>query len=126
MNWYHIVAKDIKMTLRDRVAWLLMILLPFAVLTIAGFALSGLFSPSVPNLKLSYAFSGDSKNIEPLIHSFENIEAVHLVQVDSKEEGMKLIENSSVTALIVIPEDFNVSNINSKYQIDFLHLHRPH
>jgi ABC-2 type transport system permease protein len=118
MNWYHIVVKDLKIILLDRLAWSLMIVVPLVVLTIAGFALSG-FGSKVPDLNLAYAYSGNAENIEPLMHSFESMEAMHLLHVDSKEEGIKLIEKSSVTAMIVIPNDFKVNNINSKYIIDF-------
>ena len=119
MNWIHIAVKDLKIIMREKIAWLTMILLPLVVVTVAGFALSGLFSESVPDLKLAYSYSGNAENIEPLIHGLEEIEAIQLVQTGSKEDGMKLIEKSSVTALIVIPEDFNVGNINSEFTVEF-------
>jgi len=119
MNWIHIAVKDLKIIMREKIAWLTMILLPLVVVTVAGFALSGLFSESVPDLKLAYSYSGHAENIEPLIHGLEEIEAIQLVQTGSKEDGMKLIEKSSVTALIVIPEDFNVGNINSEFTVEF-------
>ena len=119
MNWLHIAVKDLKIISREKIAWLTMILLPLVVVTVAGFALSGLFRENVPDLKLAYSYSGNAANIEPLIHGLEEIEAIQLVQAGSKENGLELIEKSSVTALIVIPEDFDVENINSRHTVEF-------
>ena len=119
MNWLHIVIKDLKIISREKLAWLTMILLPLVVVTVAGFALSGLFSENVPDLKLAYSYSGNAANIESLIHGLEEIEAIQLVQAGSKEDGMELIEKSTATALIVIPEDFDVENINSRHTVEF-------
>jgi len=119
LNWLHIVIKDLKIISREKLAWLTMILLPLVVVTVAGFALSGLFSENVPDLKLAYSYSGNAANIESLIHGLEEIEAIQLVQAGSKEDGMELIEKSTATALIVIPEDFDVENINSRHTVEF-------
>lgn len=119
MQWYNIVVKDMKIMLRDRVAWLVMLLVPLVVLIIAGFALSGVFSSSVPELKLAYSYSGDVNNIEALMHSLESIDTIELTHVNSKEEGLELIKNSTVTALMSIPNDFTTSDLTKTYIIDF-------
>lgn len=119
MNWFHIVIKDIKCIAREKIAWITMILLPLVVLIVAGFALSGLFNSVAPEMVLAYSFQGDSNQIEPLLHGLEEINSVEIVQAESKEDGIKMIEQSKATAFIIIPDDFNVSKINNKYKIKF-------
>lgn len=119
MKWLIIVQKDLKSILREKIAWLTMILLPLTVITIAGFALSGLLNKEVPELKLAYSYSGNIENIDSLLHSLEDLKAIKLISVPSKEDGIKLVKDASVTALIIIPDNFNIGDQQNEFTIDY-------
>lgn len=119
MNWIEITIKDIRCMLREKIAWITMILLPLVVLTVAGFALSGLFQSTAPDLVLAYSYEGKPEQLEPLLHGLGEMDTITLVSAASKEDGLKMLEQSTATALMIIPDDFDVSNPDARYEIPF-------
>lgn len=107
---------------REKIAWITMILLPLVVIIVAGFALSGMFGNQEVKMTLAYCHNGDDEAVDPLLHGMMNIESLQIVKTESREAGMKMIEESNATALLVIPDDFNVNDpkneMNLKYFYD--------
>lgn len=121
MRWYEIVKKDLKIILTDKLAWILMILLPLVVLCVAGFALSGMFKEEVPDMILGYYYEGNESNIEPLLHSFEEMNQISLEKVDELKEGKRRVKDEKITALMIIPKEFHLTKENAEATIEYIY-----
>lgn len=106
VNWIYIVKKDLQTIVREKAAWITMILLPVIVIVVAGFALSGIIGGSEVKMNLVYFYDGTEDDISSLLHGLEEMQELSISRVDSLKEGIEMVEKSKATALLEIPQNF--------------------
>lgn len=121
MNWSYIVIKDLKCIMREKIAWITMILLPLAVIIVAGFALSGLFGEQKIKMTMVYYYNGNAEDVDSIFHGMSDIDNLRIVKAESEEAGIKMVEESSATALLKIPEDFNINDPKKKTELKYFY-----
>ena len=130
MNAWWIAWKDLKIQFRDVGAMLLLFLVPMIVITIASFALAGLFQAS---LKVPFVDADDSAASRQVLAEFEKVEGL-IIERTYKEDGAvspmteeyakRRIERGDRSVAIVIPAGFG-QRIRAGDQTAFIILQNP-
>jgi ABC-2 type transport system permease protein len=114
MKMWQIAWKDVRIRLRDRKGFLMMIAMPLVLTAILGAALGGVFDQernSMPQFELA-VYQGDDGEIgkrlvEDVFKSEELKQSITVKSLDSEEAVQKLVADGEAGAGIVIPKGFS-------------------
>jgi ABC-2 type transport system permease protein len=115
MNAWWIAWKDLKIQFRDLGAVLLLFLVPMVVITIASFALGGLFEGGASAVKVPFIDADDSETSRQIVADLEKVEGLILERTHqergverpmTEEHARKRIERGDRSVAIVIPPGF--------------------
>jgi ABC-type multidrug transport system permease subunit len=100
-----IIAKDLKLLLRDRVALLFLTLAPIVVMSVAGFSLASLYGAADGQTRYELPIvdedGGDlASEIE---QALKGDESLSLRRVASREEALELVRSKAAGSALVIP-----------------------
>ncbi len=107
-----ITAKDMALTLRDKVAWILMLLAPF-LLTLGLGAVTGSFSSSITGIEaipLIVINRDEGEMAASILDAFQQpglVSLFSLSMTNDLQEGLDAIKNDKTAAVIVIPQGFS-------------------
>jgi ABC-2 type transport system permease protein len=113
-SWW-IAWKDLKIQFRDIGAVLLLFLVPMVVITIASFALGGLFEGGASAIKVPFIDQDGSETSRRVTQELEQVEGLTIERTFRAREGALpmteerargLIENGDRSVAILIPPDF--------------------
>jgi ABC-2 type transport system permease protein len=130
VNGWWITWKDLKIQFRDLWAVLLLFLVPMIVITIASFALGGMFKAGA---KVPFIDADDSAASRQVVAEFEKIEGLTIertykerddVRPMTEEYARKRIERGDRSVAIVIPAGFG-EKIRAGDETVFLVLQNP-
>ena len=133
MNAWWIAWKDLKIQFRDLWAVLLLFLVPMIVITIASFALGGLFEEGAAGVKVPFIDADDSSTSRNVVAELEKVEGLILettykesgdVKSMTEEYARRRIENSDRSVAVVIPPEFG-RKIRAGEQTAFIVLQNP-
>ena len=133
MNAWWIAWKDLKIQFRDFWAVLLLFLVPMIVITIASFALGGLFEEGAAAVKVPFIDADDSSTSRNVVAELEKVEGLILettykesgdVKPMTEEYARRRIENSDRSVAVVIPREFG-RKIRAGEQTAFIVLQNP-
>ncbi len=133
MNAWWIAWKDLKIQFRDLWAVLLLFLVPMIVITIASFALGGLFEEGAAAVKVPFIDADDSMASRQVVAELEKVEGLTIERTYKKggdarpmteEYARRRIENGDRSVAIVIPPGFG-SKIRTGDQTAFIVLQNP-
>src|SRR6185295_7402407 len=101
-----IVAKDLKLLLRDRTALLFLTLAPVVVMAVAGFSLANLYGAD-PAGQTAYDLpivdEDGGELAQQIEERFRGDESVRLRRVASREEAQRLVHDKVAGSALVIP-----------------------
>ena len=133
MNAWWVAWKDLKIQFRDVGAVLLLFLVPMVVITIASFALGGLFEEGASAIKVPFIDADDSETSRQVAAELEKGEGL-IIERTYKEEGLvrpmteeyarRRIEDGDRSVAIVIPAGFG-QKIRAGDQTAFIVLQNP-
>jgi len=107
----NIALKEVKITFRDRMALLILLAMPFILMTIMGMALGGLFSkgPELSKIEVAVVNYDDGKLsedfIEEILKGDELSKLLDVIEMD-KKRAMRLVKIGDISSVIIIPSDF--------------------
>lgn len=119
MKLLNIALKDVKIVSRDKTALLILLAMPFILMTIMGMALGGLFTKGPELLKIEVAVVNydDGKLsedfIEEILKGNELSELLNVMETD-KERAMYLVRIGDISSVIIIPSDFTSQIMKNK------------
>ena len=133
MNAWWVAWKDLKIQFRDVGAVLLLFLVPMVVITIASFALGGLFEEGASAIKVPFIDADDSETSRQVAAELERVEGL-IIERTYKERGLVRpmteeyargrIEDGDRSVAIVIPPGF-AQKIRAGDQTAFIVLQNP-
>jgi ABC-2 type transport system permease protein len=111
-SWSTLIAKDLRILMRDRVALLFLVLAPIVVISVAGFSLSTFYG-GWERGETEYLFpvtdlDGSEISTE-VVASLGEAEGLRLLQVNEREARRLVAETYQAGAALVIPEGFGSS-----------------
>jgi ABC-2 type transport system permease protein len=133
MTAWWIAWKDLKIQFRDAGAVILLFLVPMVVITIASFALGGLFEEGASAIKVPFVDADRSETSREVAAELEKVEGLILESTIKEREGDKpmteeharrLIEDSHRSVAIVIPPGFG-QKMKAGGQTAFIVLQNP-
>ena len=104
-----LVAKDLRLLARDRVAILFLVLAPIVVISVAGFSLSTFYGSrggSETEFLLPVANLDDGDVADKLVASLKEASGVRLEEVGEQEARRLVAETGEAGAALVIPSGF--------------------
>jgi len=108
-----LALKDLRITLRDRSALLMMLALPLGLTMIAFFAFGGSGGDSGPEAVPVVIFNADSGSLgKELVNVYSSEELADLfipAEVFTEAEARQALEEDQAAAAVLIPEDFSSS-----------------
>lgn len=109
MNIINILMKEVKQSIRNKRAILMMVLLPIVLSTILGTALTGLFdtAKNLKDINLLYTIEGNgptSSSFNTLMEKGQKM-GITFTAVKNFKEGADCIRDAKYTAYIVVKED---------------------
>jgi len=133
MTAWWIAWKDLKIQFRDAGAVILLFLVPMVVITIASFALGGLFEEGASAIKIPFADADRSETSREVAAELEKVEGLILESKIKEREGDRpmteehargLIEDGHRSVAIVIPPGFG-RKMKAGGQTAFIVLQNP-
>jgi len=115
----NIAFKDVKIIFRDRMALLILLAMPFILMTIMGMALGGLFSkgPELSKIDVAVVNYDDGKVsedfIEEILKGDELSKLLNVKEMD-KKRAMHLVKIGDISSVIIIPSDFTSQVMKNK------------
>ncbi len=119
MKLLNIALKDVKIISRDKMALLILLAMPFILMTIMGMALGGLFSKGPELLKIEVAVvnNDDGKLSEDFVKEIlkgdELSKLLNVTEMD-KKRAMNLVKIGDISSVIIIPSDFTSQIMKNK------------
>jgi ABC-2 type transport system permease protein len=104
-----LVAKDLRLLLRDRVGLLFLLLAPVVVISVAGFSLSTFYGSragSETEFLLPVAVLDGGEVGEQLVASLEDAAGLRVERVDELEARRLVAETGQAGAALIVPEGF--------------------
>jgi ABC-2 type transport system permease protein len=106
-----IAVKDIRIIIRDRRAILVLLAMPFVIITILGLALGGMWSGNSGVSRFDIAVvdhdKGEiSKEFHDLLTS-KDMKSLFNVQTLEEAEARRLVSNGDLAAAVIIPKNFS-------------------
>ncbi|MFD2169875.1 ABC transporter permease [Tumebacillus lipolyticus] len=113
MKWWHIARKDIRIRLRDRKGFLMMIVMPLVLTAILGAALSGVFNQegnTMPEFEVA-VYRGDDGAlgkalVEDILQSDDLKKSITVKSVDSELAVQQSVQDGEAAVGLVIPTGF--------------------
>ena len=133
MTAWWIAWKDLKIQFRDAGAVILLFLVPMVVITIASFALGGLFEEGASAIKVPFVDADRSETSREVAAELEKVEGLILESKIKEREGDRpmteehargLIEDAHRSVAIVIPPGFG-QKMKAGGQTAFIVLQNP-
>jgi len=133
MTAWWIAWKDLKIQFRDAGAVILLFLVPMVVITIASFALGGLFEEGASAIKVPFVDADRSETSREVAAELEKVEGLILESTIKEREGDRpmteehargLIEDAHRSVAIVIPPGFG-QKMKAGGQTAFIVLQNP-
>ena len=93
MNAWWIAWKDLKIQFRDLAAVLLLFLVPMIVITIASFALGGLFEEGAASVKVPFIDADDSPASRQVVAELEKIDGLLIESGDRAHPNETSVDN---------------------------------
>lgn len=133
MTAWWIAWKDLKIQFRDAGAVILLFLVPMVVITIASFALGGLFEEGASAIKVPFVDADRSETSREVAAELEKVEGLILESTIKEREGDRpmteehargLIEDGHRSVAIVIPPGFG-QKMKAGGQTAFIVLQNP-
>lgn len=111
MNILYIAASTIKRSFRDKKSLFRSILMPIIFIIILGTALSNMFeNPHIDKINVAY-LNMDKGTVSQSFEQFLNMDDIKKIlnvkQVDSFEEGQKLVTDKKAASLIIVPKGYS-------------------
>ena len=100
-----LIIKDLKLLQRDRLAFLLLLLAPVVVITVAGFSLSTLYRAERHAFPVADLDDGDIS--QRLLSELEASDELEVMRVDPTEARRLVAETPLAGSALVIPEGFS-------------------
>ena len=119
MKLLNIALKDVKIVSRDKMALLILLAMPFILMTIMGMALGGLFAkgPELSKIDVAVVNYDDGKLsedfIEEILKGDELSKLLNVMETD-KERAMYLVRIGDISSVIIIPSDFTSQIMKNK------------
>lgn len=119
MKLLNIAFKDVKIIFRDRMALLILLAMPFILMSIMGMALGELFSKGPELSKIDVAVvnydDGDlSKDfIEEVLKGDDLSKLLNIIEMDEKK-SINLVKIGDISSVIIIPVDFTSQIMKNK------------
>lgn len=119
MKLLNIALKDVKIVSRDKMALLILLAMPFILMTIMGMALGGLFSKGPELSKIDVAVVNYDKGklsedfIEEILKGDELSKLLDVKEMD-KKRAMNLVRIGDISSVIIIPSDFTSQIMKNK------------
>ncbi|MCK4377143.1 MAG: ABC transporter permease [Actinomycetia bacterium] len=119
MKLINIALKDVKIVFRDKMALLILLAMPFILMTIMGMALGGLFSkgPELSKIDVAVVNYDDGKVsedfIEEILKGDELSKLLNVKEMD-KKRAMNLVRIGDISSVIIIPSDFTSQIMKNK------------
>ncbi len=112
MKLMSVALKDTTVTLRDKKALLILIAMPFVLITILGFALGGVFSGSTSFSKIEVAvvdYDKDelSKSLVDDVLKSKDLAKLLVVRKMDEKKARRLISLGDLDSAVIIPENFS-------------------
>jgi len=115
----NIALKDVKIVFRDKMALLILLAMPFILMTIMGMALGGLFSkgPELSKIDVAVVNYDEGKIsedfIEEILKGDELSKLLNVKEMD-KKRAMNLVRIGDISSVIIIPPDFTSQIMKNK------------
>lgn len=119
MKLINIALKDVKIVFRDKMALLILLAMPFILMTIMGMALGGLFSkgPELSKIDVAVVNYDEGKVsedfIEEILKGDELSKLLNVKEMD-KKRAMNLVRIGDISSVIIIPPDFTSQIMKNK------------
>ena len=119
MKLLNIALKDVKIVFRDKMALLILLAMPFILMTIMGMALGGLFSkgPELSKIDVAVVNYDDGKVsedfIEEILKGDELSKLLNVKEMD-KKRAIHLVRIGDISSVIIIPPDFTSQIMKNK------------
>lgn len=119
MKLINIALKDVKIVFRDKMALLILLAMPFILMTIMGMALGGLFSkgPELSKIDVAVVNYDDGKVsedfIEEILKGDELSKLLNVKEMD-KKRAIHLVRIGDISSVIIIPPDFTSQIMKNK------------
>jgi len=115
----NIALKEVKIIFRDRMALLILLAMPFILMTIMGMALGGLFSkgPELSKIDVAVVNYDDGKLSEDFIEEIlkgDELSKLLNIMETNKERAMHLVKIGDISSVIIIPSDFTSQIMKNK------------
>lgn len=119
MKLINIALKDVKIVFRDKMALLILLAMPFILMTIMGMALGGLFSkgPELSKIDVAVVNYDDGKVsedfIEEILKGDELSKLLNVKEMD-KKRAIHLVRIGDISSVIIISPDFTSQIMKNK------------
>ncbi len=113
-----IMMKDLRVTIRDKQAFVIMILMPLILIFALGMGLAPMFESDTGITKFSIGVVNHDNGLysASMINDFlrsEEMQEIFDTYLVSENKGMQMLEENIVPAIIIIPENYS-ENIKNK------------
>jgi len=133
MKFWYVASKDLKIQFKDRGAMILLFVVPIVVITIASFALSGMFGGGAAATEVPLVDLDQSDISRQVVAGLKEIDGLVIEDTFSEggveramteEQARKRIEDGDRAAAILIPQSFG-QKIEAGEQTEFIVLQDP-
>lgn len=125
MDFLNITKKDIKIILRDRTAWIMLLIVPIIVISLSGFALSGLYGGGKEaNVKLPVIDYDKNEISKEIIEGLKENKNITVEEGLSEQEVLEAIKEGEKSACLIFPEKFT-ENIKENKETELKIVYDP-